>query len=151
MKTKLTLVLTFLVIFGLSGLAYGQKAADYKITAIKVLPFSSSTGQFEPEWKDDVTRTFWNDLDISLLVLVEVSGKAGEYVAGRNVQVTITEGKKVKLTRTDSPGVLNDDGKHYIPVWVYPAMCDRVKITARVTGQKTASSMTKSLPFGCGE
>jgi hypothetical protein len=30
-------------------------------------------------------------------------------------------------------------------------MCDTVKITAKITGQKTASTMTRSLLFQCGE
>jgi hypothetical protein len=38
-----------------------------------------------------------------------------------------------------------------MPVFLYPAMCDQVTITATITGQTQKSSMKRQLDFMCGE
>lgn len=123
--------------------------APYKITAIKVVPFDEILGQFrEPV---DPEQWFGNDLSMSLFVTIELTGDAGGYVPKRNVQITVREGKKVKLSRIAYPGVFSEQGKYYVPVWLYGSMCDIVKITASVTGQKPRSSLSRTVNFHCGE
>jgi hypothetical protein len=48
-------------------------------------------------------------------------------------------------------GILNEKGKFYFPMWIDAPMCSEVKITARITGQKTASTITRKVAFQCGE
>ena len=128
-----------------------QKSPDYKITGLKIVPFDSETGKFQDELKPKDERSFFNDLSISLFVAVEIAGQSGSFEVGRKIQITVTEGKKVKTSKTEQIGLIGDGGKFYVPLWLYPVMCDDVKITARIIGQKTASTMSRTVPFLCGE
>ncbi len=151
---KISRIFTLFLITATLGIAAAnaqtaKKTPDYKIAAIKVVPFDEITGQFrEPV---DPEQWFGNDLSMSLFVTVELSGEAGGYVTSRNVRITVTEGKKIKLSKIAYPGVFSETGKYYVPVWLYGSMCDRVKITATVTGQKTRASLSRIVNFHCGE
>lgn len=127
-----------------------QTPAAYKLTSIKVVPFEGLSGKFEDEIKPNSDKSFFNELSKSLLVVVEISGKAGDY-ANREVEVAVTEGKKSKLKQTAMIGVLNDAGKFYVPVWLYAPMCGEVTISARITGQTAAAKQTRKISFQCGE
>lgn len=129
--------------------AQAKKVADYKITAIKVISFDEQTGKFGSEV--DAEQWFGNALDISLFATIELTGPAGEFVPNRNISITVTEGKKIKLRKTAYPGVLSEAGKYYIPVWLYGSMCDPVKLTATITGQRTQSRLSRTINFHCGE
>ena len=124
--------------------------AAYKLTGLKIVPFEGVTGKFEDEIKPNSDTSFFNELSKSLMVVVEVSGKAGDY-ANRNVEITVTEGKKSKLRQTAMIGILNDAGKFYVPVWLYAPMCGELTINARITGQTTAARQTRKILFQCGE
>lgn len=150
-KFNFLLIAAMVLAFGAGVASAQKKAADYKITNIKIMPFDGATGLFEEELTAGSDRSFFNDLSISLLVLFEVSGESGSFEAGRMLSVTVTEGKRVKARKNEQVGLIGSGGKFYIPVWLDSAMCDTVKITARLTGQKTASTMTRSVPFVCGE
>jgi hypothetical protein len=131
---------------------FAQKAkplAPYTITDIKVVPFDEVLGQ----WREPVTPDQWfgNDLSVSLLATIELKGPAGEFAENRRVQINVTEGKKVKLTRLAYPGVMSETGKFYVPVFIYGPLCDIVKITATVTGQTKKSSRSRNVNFHCGE
>jgi hypothetical protein len=152
MVKKLEPLCLFVLVF-LCGLtaAVGQKSPDYKITGLKIVPFDSATGKFHDEIKPRDDRSFFNDLGISLFVTVEIAGQSGSFEVGRKVQITVSEGKKVKTSKTEQIGLIGEGAKFYIPLWLYPAMCDDVKITAKIIGQKTTSTMTRTVPFLCGE
>lgn len=142
----LGLIMTFGAIF-----ANAQKTPDYKISNIKIVPFDSTTGEFQEEIKPKDERSFFNDLDISLFVVIEIQGQTGDYEGARKLQITVTEDKKVKLSKTDFVGIMNDKGKFHVPVWLYRAMCSDVKITAKIIGQTNASSLSRTVVFQCGE
>ncbi|MDQ4121079.1 MAG: hypothetical protein M3209_06500 [Acidobacteriota bacterium] len=125
-------------------------AAAYKLTNLKIVPFEGTSGKFEDEIKLNSDKSFFNELSKSLMVVVEVSGKSGDY-ANRNVEVTVSEGKKSKLKQTAMIGILNDAGKFYVPVWLYAPMCGEVTINARITGQTTMARQTRKILFECGE
>ena len=147
---KRSITLTLLVLITVTA-TFAQKVAPYKITGIRIMPFDEVTGKFEDELAPDGRGGYFNDLSKSILALVEITGPAGEFVARRNVSIRVTEGRKLKLSRLGAPGVLGENGKYYVPVWLYGSMCDRVTITATVTGQTTPSSMKRTLDFMCGE
>lgn len=129
-----------------------SKTPDYSITSLKVMDFSSSTGKLEdaiPESGE--LKSFFNDLDTSLFIWVFIQGEKGTFEAGRMANIIVTEGKKVVATRNVQIGIPNEDGLYIVPVFVYGPLCDQVKITAKLTGQKTASPKTVSIPFMCGE
>lgn len=127
-----------------------KKAPDYKITEVHVTPFDGSTGKFDTKIGPDSERTFFNDISVSLLVSVEVAGEEGTFEAGRMVEVTVMEGKKLKKKKSEQIGVLHE-GKFFVPVWLDGPMCSEVTITARLIGQKTVSRKVVKVPFMCGE
>jgi hypothetical protein len=152
MKNLICTILFALVVAGGAGTVFAQKAkpiAPYTITDIKIVPFDEVTGT----WREAVTAesSFGNDLSVSLLATVELSGPAGEFAENRRVSIRVTEGKKVKLTRLGYPGVFSETGKFYVPVFIYGPLCDDVKITATMTGQTKKSSRTRTVYFHCGE
>jgi len=71
--------------------------------------------------------------------------------AGRKIIITVTEGKRVKFSKTEQVGLIGEGGKYYVPVFLYSSMCSDVQITAKLSGQKTPSTMTRKVPFLCGE
>ncbi|MBK6748547.1 MAG: hypothetical protein KA956_02070 [Pyrinomonadaceae bacterium] len=129
-----------------------SNTADYVIADLKVMAYSSSTGKLEDtNPAEGEPMSFFNDLDTSLFVWVFVQGEKGTFEAGRMANVVVTEGKKVVASRNVQIGIPNEDGFYIVPVFVYGPLCDQVKITAKLTGQKTASPKTVSIPFMCGE
>lgn len=141
-----------LLLFALAVNTFAQKApADYKITNIKVVPFEQITGEFEAEITDADERSFFNELGKGLFVTVEITGKSGDYVGTRNLDVTVLEGKKVKVKKSLMSGILNENGKYYFGFYIEPALCDTVTITAKITGQKTPSTKSRKIQFVCGE
>lgn len=157
-KTPLKLIVfTFFVLVLGVNFADAQKtstanAQEYKITNLKLVPYDSNTGTFLDEIKSGGEQpSYFNDYSISLMVVAEISVGKGEYAFGKAVQITAVEGKKVKKTKTEQMPPVEADGKYYVPLWLDAGMCDKVTITAKITGQKTASMMTRSILFQCGE
>lgn len=129
-----------------------SKTPDYVIADVKVMAYSSSTGELKDTMPaDGEPMSFFNDLDTSLFVWVFVQGEKGTFEAGRMANIVVTEGKKVVATRNVQIGIPNEDGFYIVPVFVYGPLCSEVKITAKLTGQKGASLKSVSVPFQCGE
>ena len=61
------------------------------------------------------------------------------------------EWKKKKATKVEKNMLLGDQGKYFIPILLEPMMCADIKITARILGQKTNSTLIRTIPFNCGE
>ena len=162
-----------LIVFGLIAwlaLAANSKAITayrsaatppYKITAMKAMLFYNGTGPFSRDILNP-PMTLWNTIigegeagapSEATLVLVEVSGKSSEDVKSppRKVEFTATLDGKVMVKRATDIGLFSDGGKFYAPFWLYDTGCGKVKITARILGQTQPSSMTKTIPFECGE
>lgn len=129
------------------------KAPDYSIAMIKVNAFDEAAGELSDANPDGgEVKSFFNDLSTSLFVWVAIQGEAGSFEPGRMVSVTVWEGKRIKMTRNNVQiGLIGDKGVYIVPVYVYGSLCDEVKITAKITGQKTKSSKTVKIPFLCGE
>lgn len=153
MKSKLQsiLLLAFLAIFANSLSVQAQKTPDYKITNIKLVPFDGQTGKFQAEIKPNDERSFFNEIALSLFVVVEITGASGTFEAGRMADITILESKKQRAKKTEQIGLVGDGGKFYIPIWIDSALCSDVTVTARIRGQASASTMTRKASFQCGE
>ncbi|HKQ51741.1 MAG TPA: hypothetical protein VJT74_05185 [Pyrinomonadaceae bacterium] len=119
------------------------------LTAMRILPYNEMTDAFEDDIADS-DRALFNDLNLSFLVKVEVTGKAGEY-SNRMVQVTVSQGRKQLVNRTAMVGIYNDAGKFTVPVWIYGPICQDTTIRATLTGQRRPSTITKTLRANCGE
>ncbi|MFM9904143.1 MAG: hypothetical protein ACKVQJ_06175 [Pyrinomonadaceae bacterium] len=128
-----------------------KHAPGYKISNVSMVPFDESTGKFEEPLGESNSRYFFNDLATSLLVTFDIAGEKGSFEPGRMINVTVKEGKKIKLTRNTQVGLMNDEGHYYVPVFIYGSVCQNLTITARLSGQKTLSSVKRTVQFVCGE
>jgi hypothetical protein len=149
---RFTAIAALVLSFGIITANAQKKTPSYKITDVQILPFDEQTGQFQSEITANSDRAFFNDLHISMLVKVEVSGTPGSFEAGRKLEITVMEGKKLKKKRFDQIGLIGEGGKYYVPLWLDAAMCDGIKITARIfVGSKAGTAVTRKVPFMCGE
>lgn len=141
-----------ITVAGLNVLAQAKiPTLSYKIARLKIQTFNQVLDAFSDDISDKKENEFWNALDTSLFVTVEVSGEVGSYVSGRRVEVTAYEGRKLILRRVANLGVINNDGKYYVPIWLYGGFCQPVTIRARFLGQQQALVIKKRLFFNCGE
>ena len=90
-------------------------------------------------------------MSLGLFVTVEVTSEKETFADGRTIEFIVLEGKKQKAKKIQQIGLIGEGGKFCIPVWFDSALCNEVKITARIVGQKTASTMTRKASFMCGE
>jgi hypothetical protein len=154
LSTKQWCALLVLLIICAAG-TYGQRrkaaaaSSPSKITGMKVIPYNRNDDTFSDDIADSKEERL-NELDLSFLVKVEISGKAGDY-ADRNVEITVREGNKLLLSRVTMLGIFNEQGKYYVPVWIYGPLCQPTTIQATVQGQRPASTIKKTLQFQCGE
>jgi hypothetical protein len=151
------LLSSIILLFAVGVISDGQtKARDdvppYELTAMKVAPYNQRTNSFLAEVSPGDKTGFWNALNLSLLVSIEVSGKRGSYISRRQVEVTAFEGNKLILKRMAELGVLDDEsGKYYVPVWLYGSFCQPVVVKARLVGQQRISTVQRRIDFNCGE
>lgn len=136
--------------------AYGQRrrarvpvSSPSRLSEMKILPYNGMSDTFGDNMADSDNALF-NDLDISLLVKVEVSGKAGEY-SDRNVEITARQGNKLILTRNAMVGIFNENGKYYVTAWINNPLCQDTTIQARLLGQRQPSIIRKRVGANCGE
>lgn len=116
---------------------------------MKILPYNGMSDTFGDNMAVGESSLF-NDLDISLLVKVEVSGKAGEY-SDRNVEIIARQGNKPVLTKTSMVGIYNESGKYYVTAWINNPICQDITIQARLLGQRQPSVIKKTIRANCGE
>lgn len=127
----------------------------WEITGIKVKEYDQGTGELSEVSVEETLSSSANAPFGPVLVLVEVTGEL-EAGQGKSIVLTATEGRRTIFRGTFGPGpyqgVSEDGKKFYAPFWINSnVLCDAIKITARVTGQRQASSMTKTVKFLCGE
>ncbi len=127
----------------------GPASSPARLSEMKILPYNGGNDTFG----DNIAvgeHSLFNDLDTSLLVKVEVSGKAGEY-SNRNVEITARQGNKLILTRTAMVGIYNESGKYYVTAWIPNPLCQDTTIQARLLGQSKPSIIRKKITANCGE
>ena len=154
LKRYLTL---FVLILICTTAAYAQRrrgrttpaASPSRLSEMKVLPYNGASDTFGDNMAVGDSSLF-NDLDTSLLVKVEVSGKAGEY-SDRNVEITARQGNKLTLTKTSMVGIYNESGKYYVTAWINNPLCQDTTIQARLLGQRQPSVIKKTITANCGE
>lgn len=120
-----------------------------RLSEMKIIPYEGASDTFG----DNIVgtdRALFNDLDTSLLVKVEVSGKAGEY-SNRSVEITARQGGKVILSRNAMVGIFNENGKYYVTAWINNPICQDTVIQARLLGQRQPSVIKRTVGANCGE
>ena len=125
------------------------------ITDIKVKEYHQGTGDLAEVSTRETLSSSANAPFGPVLVIVEVTG---ELEAGNDKSIVLTaaEGRRTVFRGTFGPGpyqgVSEDGKKFYAPFWISSnVLCAPLKITARVIGQRQASTMTKTVKFECGE
>lgn len=141
-----------------ASIIHNPRAAQNKtwgITGIKVKEYDQATGELTELSVEETLSTSANAPFGPVLVLVEVTGEL-EAGHGKSIVLTATEGRRTVFRGTFGPGpyqgVSEDGKKFYAPFWIASnVLCDTLKIMARVSGQRQASTMTKTVKFQCGE
>jgi hypothetical protein len=153
-KRCLTL-LCMLIICATVGYGQGRRRrgttpqASARLSGMKIIPYNGNLDTFGEDMAVSGAPLF-NDLDTSLLVKVEVEGKAGDY-SDRNIEITVRQGKKLILTRNAMVGIYNERGKYYATAWIYGPICQDITIQARLLGQRQPSIIKKTIGANCGE
>ena len=136
--------------------AYAQRrrgaapaSSPSRLSEMRILPYNGGSDTFGENMAEG-DHSLFNDLDTSLFVKVEVSGKAGEY-ADRNVEITARQGNKVILNRNAMVGIFNENGKYYVTAWIPNPLCQDTTIQARLLGQSKPSIIRKKITANCGE
>ncbi len=136
--------------------AYAQRrrggvppSSPSRLSEMKIIPYNGGNDTFGDNIAD-TDHALFNDLDTSLLVKVEVSGKAGEY-SDRSVVITARQGNKVILTRNAMVGIFNENGKYYVTAWINNPLCQSTTIQAQLLGQRQPSIIKKTIGANCGE
>lgn len=141
-----------------ASIIHKPRAAQNKtwgITGIKVKEYDQGTGDLAEISFEQTLSSSANAPFGPVLVIVEVTGEL-EAGHGKSIVLTATEGSRAVFRGTFSPGAyqgVSEDGKKfYAPFWIGSnVLCDPLKITARVVGQRQASTMTRTVKFLCGE
>lgn len=134
----------------------------YKITMVKAMLFYDKKGTFsrdifvKPDFVLFNTVAGEGDAEsasTATLVLVEVTGRLPkeENPPNRKVELTATAAGKIILKRATYIGLYEGDTKFFAAFWLYDTGCERIKLTARIIGQTQISTVTKTIPFECGE
>jgi hypothetical protein len=55
------------------------------------------------------------------------------------------------VVRRIVPIRIRENGKYMAGFWLYEAGCHPVRLSARIIGQREASTMKRIIKFGCGE
>lgn len=153
MSSIKTCLILSLLLLAFGATAHAQEKAEavapYKLSEMKVLSFN----RMDNTLKEIETDNFFNEVDLEYLVKVEVSGKGGSIATPlRSVEIIVFEGKKQSQKKVTAIGILNEQGKYYVPLWMSGQYCnEEVTIQARLLGQQQPSLIKKTLSFQCGE
>ena len=163
--TRITLSLAMLLLSGSSAIPATSRRGPAKpgrITALKVStvnPDESGAGVSEDIFADQKGKASVfagsgaaNYPTHYLLVMVEVT--SDDWSA--KVQLTGTEGRKVVFNKISPTYIAPGGGgtenvKTYAVFFIEGDRCEKIKLTARLLGQRQPSTMTKTVDFACGE
>lgn len=128
---------------------------NWKVTGIKVKQFRQGTGELEELKLEEELSTSANAPFGPILIIVEITGEL-DVQYPKSISLLATEGRKTVYRGTYGPGPyqgMSEGGKmFYAPFWINSnGLCDPLKLTARVVGQRQASTMTRTVKFVCGE
>lgn len=129
---------------------------NWKITDIKVKDYNQGTGQLDELNLGETLSTSANAPYGPILIIVEITGELDPAAGAKSISLTATEGRKAIFRGTYSPGpyqgMSQDQKMFYAPFWINSnSLCDSLKLTASIVGQRPGSTMTKTVKFSCGE
>ncbi len=142
------------------------RTPPYKINAIKAMLYYEGNGTFSRDILAKPDFALWNIIigehpSETTMVLVEVTGKPDSDEPLRKIEFTAAyqyyrkQVKRVvsikRVVEIGSIGSIDKPGISYIAFWLNNTGCFPIKITARIIGQAQSSTMSKTIPFECGE
>lgn len=161
-KVKSALIAFILLLIG--QLAFSQS----KITAIQAKLFYNEnkpqsknvSGSFSPNLVDNADFALWNTMigegsaegySNQTIIVVEITSN-GTPGKNQTLKLSITEGKKVVSAQTRTFSPLENKSKYKVLFLVNDVGCDTWNVKADLmVNNKTASTMTKKVEWGCGE
>jgi hypothetical protein len=128
---------------------------NWKITGLKVKEYNQGTGQLDELNLDEELSTSANAPFGPILIIVEITGELNVQDM-KSISLIATQGRKTVYRGTYGPGPyqgMSEDGKmFYAPFWIDSnGLCEPLKLTAHVVGQRQASTITRTVKFSCGE
>ncbi len=150
---KIGMVLFAVPVLALMAVSFEPKAVGAPVersasavTGIVVRGFDQHTGRMI----DDLSERSRNQLDLSVVAVVEIAGPRGAF---DHTTAEITVQKGADVTHLSRPvGSLDErTGEYFIPVIVPGPNCDRVTIKAKLKGQALGTIVSKDISFSCGE
>jgi hypothetical protein len=171
MTPKLIVTATLLLITfsSLAAIPIHQAVAPYKITAVKAMLFYDNKATFsrdvaEPESdRYEVPSILWNTplegasregAATSMLVTVEVEG---EYALAPPRQIELVasykpiNSRRERVVRDLESIKIREGGKYIAGFWLQDVGCSRLRLSARILGQRNQSKTKRIVRFGCGE
>lgn len=160
-KHRILLAAVPILALAAAGSSHARPAPEqpaYRLS-LRAMLFYSDRGTFS---HDIIARpvTLWNTpigegrsggASSETLVVVDVRGEAGSYVPERKVELTVTRNGRTIFQRAEEPSVLNSSGHTYVGFWLYGTGCERLRLSARIQGQRPSTPVTATIPFDCGE
>ena len=138
----------------------GIMADRYVITKLQAKLYYSNRGTFSQNILDNPNITLWNVIigegsvggaSENTLVQVVVAGQPESFAKGLAVQLTAKTPTRTLLDRRSNVGVMNTNGRYYAGFWLYGTGCEPVELTVKLVGEGGGQTVTKTIPFECGE
>lgn len=156
-KSATIVLFTLLALIVIEGTAAAQdKKGTLQLKSMQAKLFMMRDGTFgEDLIGSGQAAVVWNvgvnyTAD-TFLVIVEVTGPPENREPLPTLVFTATSGRKILVKQTARIFNTIGDGTYYAAFLVPTTGCDPVKVSARITGQRKPSMMSKLINFQCGE
>jgi hypothetical protein len=140
--------------------------SDVRVTDIQARLFCDQTGGFTADVIGERRPALWNTIigegdagcaSESTLVLVVIDAPPSEFLGDGRVSVlamTASETDAAPDTlayRTVRLGISGEDGRYFVPLWLYDTGCTPIELHAWVEGARQATERREEILFMCGE
>ena len=155
-------LLVLVALGGTAGSEPTQTVPDFKVARIGAHLYYESTGKMSRDVLSKPDFILWNTVigegsaeapSNTTLVVVEISCPKEQINVPekRKLAVKVTQGKKTLESKTLEFPFVEATGKIHMPMFVYGYNGEPMKVTATITGQKQASTLTRTIDFRGGE
>jgi len=160
--SRVAAVVGVVVFSSLSSSTPTQPVPDFKVSRIGAQLYYESTGKTSKDVLANSDFSLWNTVigegsaeaaSSTTLIVIEVSCPKQQInvPSGRRLLVKVTQGKRTIESKSLQFPFIEATGKVHMPIFVYGYNGQPMKVTATITGQKRASTLTKTINFQGGE
>jgi hypothetical protein len=135
-----------------------ERARDIRLVGIQAKLYHPSTATFSRDLLADPPFALWNTVigegeaespSNATLVLVELSGTAGDYGNGSSVRLRASAAGRVLVNRAARLSAFGADGRQFVAFWIYDSGCETIDLTASLSMR--SATVRARIPFACGE